>query len=147
MLFAGITLDFDVTFHLVLALLLVPFLILNGLVFRPFLKVFEERHDRIEGAMKRADAKLDEAERQAKAFETRIQGARRKGVEARDALRADAQKAMNARIDDEKTKLSGKLETALSEIQTTREQAIGTIQSEATKMAEAAAGKLLGRGV
>ena len=59
------TLDLDITYIIVLALFLMPVVILNGLVFRPFLKIFEERHEQLEGAIERAERMLAESEDEA----------------------------------------------------------------------------------
>ena len=48
------SLDLDVTYIIVLALFLVPVVFLNGIVFKPFMALFEERHERLEGAVERA---------------------------------------------------------------------------------------------
>ena len=89
MLFGSIQLDLDFSYILVLALLLVPFVILNSLVFGPFMKMLSERHERLEGALEKANRRLDEAEDKARAFDEKIQAATQKGVEIRNQIRAE----------------------------------------------------------
>jgi len=145
-LFASLTLDLDMTLILVLALVMVPFLILNGMIFKPFLKLFEARHERVEGAITRANQKLDEAEAKAQQFEEKIKIATRQGLDAREQLRGEANKAMNERIDAERKTVNEKGDKALAEVKTARDSAMATVRSEANRLAEATATKLIGRG-
>ncbi len=147
MFFSGLTLDLDATYLVVLGLVLIPFVILNGLVFRPFLKMFEERHERVEGALARAEDKLEEAEDKAKAFEQKISVATQKGVDKRNELRATAQKAMADRLEAAKAEATTKVEAAVTEIRASRATAMAAVETEARKLAEATAAKLLGRGI
>lgn len=142
----GLTLDLDVTYLIVLALLLLPLLILNGLLFGPFLKLFAARHEQLEGALARTQKKLAEAEDRAKAFDARIQVATSKGIEARNKLRTEAASKMSERIEGEKVKLAQRLEASLLEIKKARLEALADVHVEASKLAESTAMKLLGRG-
>jgi F0F1-type ATP synthase membrane subunit b/b' len=146
-LFAGLTLDLDPTYFFVLALILLPFAALNAFVFRPFLKLFEARHERIVGAMERAARKLDEAEAKAHAFEKKIQQATKQGMEARDRIRGTAAEAMKKRIDEERAKLAKNTESALGEIDAARRSSLAAVEADARRLAELTATKLLGRGV
>ena len=147
MIFAGLTLDVDVTALVALALLIFPFVILNGLVFKPFIALFEERHDRIEGAVERADAKLDEAEQKAQQFKTELEAAKRKGLEHRNSVRAAAQAAMSQKIAEEQAVVEERVGEALIEITKAKETAMVTVNTEAHRLADATASKLLGRSV
>lgn len=141
------SLDINITYILVLALFLVPVLILNGIVFRPFLKLFEERHEQLEGAVKRAEQMLDQAEDRARTFESKIQVATQRGIEARNQIRADSAKEMNARLEAERVELAKKTEKALAELDKKRREALADVMVEAERIAQATASKLLGRGV
>ena len=147
MVFAGLTLDVDATALVALALIIFPFVILNGLVFKPFLELFEKRHDRIEGAVERANQKLEEAERQAEAFEEQIEAAKRKGLEKRNAIRAAAQTAMNEKIAEEQSSVEQRVKQSLAEIAKEKEGAMSTVSAEAHRLADITASKLLGRNI
>lgn len=140
-------LDLDITYILVIALFLVPVLILNFLVFRPFLRLFEERHDRLEGAIERANQMLTEAEEQADAFREQIRAASAQGEERRNAIRREARERMDARIDAEKKRLSEQLSSAFSELEAKRDEALARMEAEAERLAESTATKLLGRSL
>ncbi|MEL7367632.1 MAG: ATP synthase F0 subunit B [Myxococcota bacterium] len=143
----AMSLDLNVTIVIVLALFLVPLLFLNILVFRPFLKLFDERHERLEGSVKRAEEMLERAEEQARTFSERIKVATAKGLEVRNEMRTKAQKEMNAKLEAERGKLAEKLAGALKELEGKRSKALSDIQGEAHKIAEATASKLLGRAL
>lgn len=141
------SLDLNVTYVLVLALFLVPLVFLNALVFGPFLKLFEERHERLEGAVERAEAMLERAEEQARTFADRIKVATAKGLEARNEIRAAAQTKMNARLEAEKAKLHEKLGAAMKDLEGKRTAAMADIDQRAQQIAEVTAAKLLGRSL
>ncbi|MEM7676182.1 MAG: ATP synthase F0 subunit B [Myxococcota bacterium] len=141
------SLDLNVTLVIVLALFLVPVLFLNLLVFKPFLKLFDERHERLEGSVKRAEEMLERAEEQARTFSERIKVATAKGLEVRNEMRSKAQAQMNAKLEAERGKLAQKLTGALKELEGKRTKAMGDIKGEAQKIAEATASKLLGRAL
>lgn len=147
LLAGGLKLDLDITYILVLALLLIPLLVLNLFVFGPFMKLFEERHERLEGALERAAQRLEEAEHKAAAFEEKIQVASARGLEVRNRIRAEAQREMNARVEDEKSRLAARLEKALAEINAARLSALSQMENDSKRLAETTATKLLGRGI
>ena len=141
------SLDLNVSYIFVLVLFLIPLLILNAIVFRPFLKLFQERHERLEGALERAELMLEQAEAQAATFNERIKVATQRGIEKRNEIRTAAQQEMSERIQEEKTALATKLEGALGDIEKKRREAHADIVVQAEKIAELTASKLLGRGI
>lgn len=146
-LFSSLVLDLDITFILVLALLLLPLLILNGLVFGPFMKLFAERHEKLEGALERARGQLDVAEEKGRLFEAKMKDAAARGLDVRNRIRNDTQKEMNARIEAEKKTLAVKLQAAQAEVQAARKEAMVRMEQDAKRLAEATAAKLLGRAI
>lgn len=146
-LLSALTLDLDITFILVLALLLVPLAILNGLVFGPFMKLFAERHEKLEGALERARAQIDVAEEKGRIFEGKMKEAAARGLEVRNRIRNETQAQMNARIEAEKKTLATKLAAAQVEIRAARAEALAKVENDARRLAEATAAKLLGRAI
>jgi F0F1-type ATP synthase membrane subunit b/b' len=142
-----LALDLDVTYLFVLALFLVPLVVLNGLLFGPFLKLFEERHEKLTGALARAEAMLAEAEERALAFAEKIQIATARGIKTRNRLRLEAAEEMNRRIEAERAQLAKRMDTALTELKKTRMEALADVHVEAARLGEATAAKLLGRGI
>ena len=141
------SLDANVTYVFVLALFAVTAVFLNALVFKPFLQLFEERHERLEGSVKRAEAMLERAEEQAKTFADRMKVATAKGLEARNEIRSKAQAEMNGRLEQERTQLADKLAAAMKDLEQKRTEALGDIEAQAQQIAEMTAAKLLGRSL
>lgn len=141
------SLDLNVTYVLVLVLFLIPLLFLNAILFRPFLKLFEERHERLEGALARAEGMLAKAEERAETFNEKIKVATARGIEKRNEIRASARTDMDERIAAEKAALDTRLAAALEEIAKKRRVAHADIIVEAEKIAELTATKLLGRSI
>ena len=143
----GLSLDLDVTYIIVLAIFLVPLVLLNGIVFKPFMELFEERYERLEGAVDKAEDMLEEAQAEANTFDERIRAATSQGIEARNKIRAETAEKTNARIEDEKGKIAAKLESAMGDLEKKRREALADVHVEAEKIAEATAAKLLGRSI
>lgn len=141
------SLDLDITYILVLALFLAPLVLLNGIVFKPFMALFAERHERLEGAVDRAEDMLEEAEAEAKTFDDRIKAATAQGLETRNKIRTETSDAMNSRLEEEKGKIHAKLEQALAQLEKKRREALADVHVEAESIAEATAAKLLGRSI
>lgn len=99
----------------------------------------------MEGAIERAEEMLEEAERRAKTFESRIRVAAKEGMEKRSSMRAEAVKAMNARIDENRGQMQTRLEKALEKVENERQQALKELEAQAEQIAESTATKLLGR--
>lgn len=146
-LFSSLVLDLDITIVLVLALLLLPLVILNGLVFGPFMRLFAERHEKLEGALERARQQLDVAEEKGKAFEAKMKEASARGLDVRNRIRAETQQQMNARVEAEKKTLADRLAKAQGDIKAARAEAMGRVNQDAQRLAEATAAKLLGRSI
>lgn len=141
------SLDINITYVLVLVLFLIPLLILNKVIFAPFLKLFEERHERLEGAVVKAEDMLTQAEERAKTFNDKIKVATTRGIERRNAIRGEARRDMDAHIDAERKALAKRLEEAMGDIEKKRREAHADVIVEAEKIAELTASKLLGRSI
>lgn len=140
-------LDLDITYILVLALFLVPLLLLNGIVFKPFMELFAERHERLEGAVDRAEDMLEEAQAEANTFDERIKAATAQGIEKRNEIRAATADKTSARLEEKKAEITSKLEAAMADLEKKRREALADVHVEAEKIAEATASKLLGRSI
>lgn len=142
-----VALDLDITFIFVIALFLIPLVLLNFLVFRPFMAVFEQRHDKLEGAIERANAMLEEAEKSAEEFNEQIRAATKRGVERRNEIRRAATDAMNEKIERERKRIAERMEKAVEELAAKHEQASSQIQAQADALARETATKVLGRAL
>ncbi len=141
------TIDLDITFVLVLALFLIPLALLNGIVFKPFLSLFEERHERLEGALERADRMLEQAEAEAQQFEKRIKEAAATGLERRNEIRGKAVEEMDAELAAAREKVQGQMATAMADLEKKRREALADVVVQAQQIGELTASKLLGRSL
>jgi len=119
----------------------------NALVFKPLLRVLEERGERITGTR----AKAEKIERDAAAvlarYETSVRETRAESERTRRSLleevRGEAQReSAAARRDAE-----GRIERARSEVAASLDAARGTLRAEAQELARQAASQVLGRAL
>lgn len=141
------SIDIDATYIIVLVMFLVPLLILNGIVFGPFMKLFAERHEKLEGALARSEKMIEQAEVKAKAFEEQMKSATATGIDIRNKARAAAMTKMNQKIEVSRAELQQKLNASMIELDASRRQAMADVHVEAEKMAELTAQKMLGRSL
>jgi F-type H+-transporting ATPase subunit b len=143
----AISVDFDATFLVVLALFVALTLFLTPVLFDPMLKLFEERERRIDGAKAQA-RKIDEKSASALAkYESEMAKARAVANAEREKLRAEGlrreqeilaavRQAAGKTIDDGKR-------AAMAEASRVR----ASLAGEATKLARDLAERVLGREV
>lgn len=141
------SIDIDATYIIVLVMFLVPLLILNGIVFGPFMKLFAERHEKLEGALARSEKMIEQAEVKAKAFEEQMKSATATGIDIRNKARTAAMTKMNQKIEVSRAELQQKLTASMMELDASRRQAMADVHVEAEKMAELTAQKMLGRSL
>jgi len=128
-----------------LAVFLVLMFLLNRILFRPMVRVLDERHDRTAGRREKA-AQLDaEAESMLASYQARVQEARAEADRARMALvrqgEAERQKLLDAAAADaEKT-----VATIRARVRSEAADARKDLHQEADRLAAAAATRILGR--
>lgn len=141
------SLDVNITYFFILVQFIIIAAILNTVVFRPFLALFQERYEAMEGAVERAEGLLDQASKQEAQFAKKIRSATALGIERRNAIRVEAQQKMNARVGEERERLQAKLDTQLAELDSLRKTAMADVHVQAEQLAELTAGKLLKRKI
>lgn len=140
-----IALDYTVIVQIVSFLLLWFFL--SRLLFRPFLRLLEEREQRTEGARAEAALLREEAERLKAEYDQWVAKARNEGGTIKEALRLEAAKARERLLGEARETASRRLEAMRAEMQRElqRGRELGTREAEAVgvQMVE----KILGRKV
>ncbi len=135
----------QVLFQIVVLLLL--WAILNKLLFKPFLRLVEEREKRTEGLKAAAAALTAEAERLRADYESAIRQANDEGIAAKEALLDEARKTREQLLADSRAQAAERLNAVREEIQKEmrqgREQALREAEGIARQMAE----KVLGRKI
>jgi len=142
-IYASAAIDFDATLVIQMALFLALFLIMKPLLFAPFLKVLEERHQGLEGSREDADEFESRAERALNEYEKKIRDARREASEIRDALRMQGQAEFKDLVDEAREELTAKIEGERQVISVQREDAVKQLKGRAESLATTIVGKIL----
>ncbi len=143
----GVTVDFDKTLLVQVALFVALWLILKPLLFDPMLKLFEEREKRIEGAITEArniDLKSVAAKTK---YDDAVGKARAEGAAARDKLRAEGLKTESELLGQARLEGQAKLEAGRKQAQEELAKAREQLSAERQKLARELAARVLGREV
>ncbi len=143
----AISVDFDATLVVQVALLVALTLALKPLLFDPMLKLFEEREKRIEG-VKLAARRIDERSATALAtYETEMARARTEGNAERDEQRALALKREHEIISKVRDETANVIEEGKQAVRAAADKARVTLKADMGTMAQDVAGRALGRQV
>ena len=127
--------------------LLLLWAILNKILFKPFLRLVEEREKRTEGLKAAAAALTAEAERLRADYESAIRQANDEGAAAKEALLNEARRTREQLLGESRAQAAARIAAAREEIkkelQQGREEALREAETIARQMAE----KVLGRKV
>jgi F-type H+-transporting ATPase subunit b len=113
------------------------------LLYKPVLKILEERTSRIEQAQKAAQETLEEKERINKLEKAVIKAADKKAAEIVDAARQTAKEIEAAAVIKAKSQANKEIEKARLDWESEKSQLIQEIQSEYVASVIATAGKVL----
>jgi F-type H+-transporting ATPase subunit b len=139
--------DIDGTLFVQFALFLIMLFMLSRLVFRPYLKLRDERHKGIEGAREEA-TKMQERARAVNAdYDANLTRARQRGAEERQRLRSEAagyeRQVLGAARDESQKALEGARAKIAAEASAARDK----LAAESSTMARQIVTKILGREV
>jgi F-type H+-transporting ATPase subunit b len=139
--------DVDGTLFIQFALFLIMLFILSRLVFRPYLKLRDERHKGIEGAREEA-TKMQERARGVNAdYDAQLTRARQRGSEERQRLRAEAATYERQVLGAARDESQKALEAARGKIASEASDARTKLTAESTALARQIVTKVLGREV
>ena len=140
-------LDVDATMLLYIVLFFVLFWVLNTLVFKPIMALFDEREKAIDGAKRDARKLEKDAEAKLNAFEDEMAKMRKEASAERDRMRADASRRERKLLE----KVKGETDAMVAESEATMAKEASRIRkeiaTETPKLAKQIASKLLGREV
>ncbi len=143
----GVTVDFDASLLVHLALFLVLMVVLKPTLFDPMMRLFEEREKRIEGTRHKA---TKEDERSAKAlakYEAILAKAREAGSAERDSLRAEGVKREAELMTQVRAQTASTLEQGRATIAREADAARKQLQADASALAREMASRVLDREV
>ncbi|MGH7829798.1 MAG: ATP synthase F0 subunit B [Candidatus Binatia bacterium] len=140
-----IALDYTIIVQIVSFLLLWFFL--SRLLFRPFLRLLEEREQRTEGARAEAALLREEAERLRAEYEEQVMRAKDEGASIKEALRHEAAKARERLLGEARETASRRLEAMRAEMQRELQRGRELGAREADAVGAQMVEKILGRKV
>lgn len=133
------------------AILLVAFVAivfpLNGLIFRPLLRVMDEREDKIAGARRRAAHVEGEATDALARYEDALRGAREESMLERRAQLEAARSDLLTTTRRAKAEAMQELENAREELDASLRDARETLREGSEELARLAAERILGRSL
>ncbi len=127
---------------LLFAVLIVP---TNALLFKPIFRVLEDREEKIDGTLKRADQLRAAAEDTLARYESAIREVREEAEVERKRSFSEARDRSTAKIDQARGAAEREIELARREVQEILEDARATLGTQAEELAGHAAERVLGR--
>jgi F-type H+-transporting ATPase subunit b len=140
-------LDIDGTLFLQLALFLLMVIVLSKLLFKPFLKVSEERFKATEGAKGEANKMVEKASHDGAVYETKLGEARAKALAERGVLRAEAHKREREILEQGRDLATKHLEATTRVITENTTKARAELAPRVSDLAQEISKKILGRSV
>lgn len=121
--------------------------LLNRLLYKPILDLFERRRARIEEGLAQAERVREEAAAERSRLEAQIAEERRtSGEKLRDAV-ARGEEAAKRRLEEANAEAERIVAQARAEAEQSRQQALAGLQGQVADLALLAAGKVLGDGI
>ncbi len=139
--------DLDFTVFVQLGLFFITALVATKFLFRPYLKMREERTAGIEGAREEATHMSAQADGQLAEYEVKLSKARGRAEDERRKLRSEASAHEREVLDKTHAEAVAAREAARKQITSQTETARAELKPRASEIAAAVASKLLGREV
>jgi F-type H+-transporting ATPase subunit b len=137
--------DIDGTILVQFVLFLTMLAILSRVLFRPYLKMREQRHQGIEGAKDAAKAMDARAHAIVADYDARLSRAKQRGNEERATLRQEGAAHERQVLGKARDQAQRALEEARKQVVDQATTARATLGAESTALARKIAGKILGR--
>lgn len=125
----------------------VLFFLLSRVLLPRLDKIYEERHDRIEGGFERAGQARAEARRIDEEYRTRIGLARDEATRIRDAAREEGQRRADETLETARQEASRIVAEGRSELDDQRAGLRSDLQPDIARLSRQLAGRMLGREV
>ncbi len=140
-----IDLNFTVIFQLAIVLILM--VALSSLVFKPFLRVVEERKDWIEGAEKKARALQQRSEELMERYRDSMSAAQAQGASIREEIRKEGLTQETEILQKAMKEANQFLEGMKGKIQEESQAARASLRLQARNLSRELAEKMLGRSI
>ena len=119
----------------------------NALVFKPLLRVLDEREARTAGTRAKAEKLEHEAAAILLRYETAVREARDEGERSRRALLGEVRSEVQREVAEARRAAEGQLERARTEIDAALGSSRSSLRGEAQELARQAASQVLGRAL
>ena len=139
--------DVDGTLFIQLGLFLILYLVLRTLVFKPYLALRAEQHERIEGSRSAANQMEADAAAKLKDYETRLATARKHASIGRGERRAEGEAQADRVMTDARTRAEQRLAKAREQIGQKTPAAEQALRTHADELAQTVAERVLGRSL
>jgi F-type H+-transporting ATPase subunit b len=139
--------DFDFTFFIQLANFLILLYLLNVLLFRPLRRVMDERKQITDGGHQRARDLEEQIQAKMSAYREKLQDAKSKATEERNALRAAAGEEEARILGDAQKKAAAQLQAIRGQVEREAAAAGQSLREDAAQLAGQVASKVLGRSL
>ncbi len=126
---------------------LIVLFLLNRLLYKPVLGMFERRREKIRESLEEAGKVREEAAAERSRLEAQIAEERRTSQERLRAAVAQSEEAAERRLAEAKAEAEQIVAKARTDAEQTRAQALSGLQGEIADLALAAAAKVLGEGI
>ncbi len=140
-----IEINFTLLIQAVNFLLLV--FLLNVVLYKPILKVLEERERRVDGQQAEAKKLLDDAQQLVAEYNQRLHGAKIEAMNAKNAARSEASEEASRIIEEARKKADEHISQVQKQIRSEIEQAKREMEPDLGAMAATIAERILGRKV
>ncbi|QQR91601.1 MAG: ATP synthase F0 subunit B [Myxococcales bacterium] len=143
----GSVIDLDGTFFIQLVIFFATLLILNQLVFRPLVRLFDARESGIDGAKAEAKALTKDASDKAEAYDTQLRKVKSAAGKERDRLRSEGQSLERTILEKVRQETQRNFEHAELQLSKEANQARKELEQSISYMAKQIAQKVLRREV
>jgi F-type H+-transporting ATPase subunit b len=138
-------LDFSISFLFTLVNIVVLFIVLRAILFKPVTKFMESRTAKIKAEIENAAKERAEAKSLRLMYEEKVKNAGTEAVRLAKETREAAEKQAAGIISDAKIQAEGIIDGARKQILAERQAAFAAFRAEAAALVVAAAGRLLRR--
>lgn len=139
--------DIDLTLLIQLSLFLGLLLTLGSLLFKPYLRVIQQRHARIVDAGSEAEALLTRSGHLRSEYEQKLQIALHKAQARREESRTQAKEDEQRLVARARQEAGERVARQVSQVTAQRDTLQGELDAERSELAAAVASRLLGRPV
>jgi F-type H+-transporting ATPase subunit b len=139
--------DIDLTVLIQFGLFMLMAMVATRLLFRPYLKMREERTAGIEGARREAQELSSEADARLSDYEAKLASARDRALEEQRKIRAEAAAHQREVTEKARIQANASLEEARAKVQAQTESARAELMPRADGLAQEMVSRLLGRQV